>query len=1683
MGFGIPQVITETKASGAQVIDGSLKFDDDSSHYLNRTPSSAGNTKTWTWSCWVKRSEIGSIYPALLSAGSVSSDTGFFQITVENDEFSVFMRHSGGTNYAYTNAKLRDISAWYHLVVAMDTTAATEADRLKMYVNGVEQTFRNSSIPAQDRTFLVNGTALHQIGATKNIGGTTNAFYAGYMADLYLIDGQALGPENFGFTDGLTNTWRPKKYTGTYGTNSFYLPMDGNSPIGQDQSGKGNNWTPVNFGGSNTIEKATGALPILNTVNGGNVARPGVFGSEVGFRETVSSSSGGGNPYIFDTRGTQPVLSFIRGATYVFDYSSATSHPLRFATAADAAGSTEYTDGTSVSGNVISFTVPHNAPDTLYYYCTNHSGMGNSISVTTDETKADPYAWKCVLAMPLIGNGDDASDQVNSTSSAKTTVTSGSPAVDKISNLYGSSIDFTASSTTGYYISGTQSDFTFGTGDFTIEFWFKPTTTSRQYITDFRNNGSGGTTGNKPFIIFADNGSDSSGTWIRYGNDTSDPNFDLLGGNGLPTSNTWHHLAIVRSSGTVYGYLNGALTNSATDSRNYTDETSVVVGNAGAVTLNFDGSLQDYRVYKGVAKYTSNFIPASSNPDILPDTPSGVATKTQLTKITDGAVAFTGGNKTNLLVPNSTDLDFGTANFTVECYLYMNSYGSTGSYPSFLSEYSSPGGSASWIFRARNTGTVIWYSGGSNNESSTKPMVLGKWLHLAAVREGTGSNQMKVYVDGKLHLTTTDATNYASGNGTCIGSQDTDNTNTIDGFVSNVRILKGTALYTSEFTPPSEPLTNVTNTKLLCCQSNKYSGHYTVCPTPGGINDGDIWSDSTLTITTAGTTETGTLGAVFNATTGTTGAVDSFGYMNGAFDFTWTPRAAIPYTNKVEVWTGYGGNVSLNGGSNVSTTSNNWTELVSGSSGNITSIRFTTGSGGGWWSGVRVDDVMLVDPIFTNGQAKSSNFNPFTTDINTVRGQEGSYATLNPLDSNFGSNLQDGNLKAVGSSNWSAGHARGNIALTSGKWFWESTYSAGSSTLQFGFANTSASLTESYGSVPANSWTYYFPNSSILFPSGGVSNYFGAGASLGDTIGCALDMDNGTWQFFKNGVGGTVYTLTATDSGSTASITELYPLVGSYNGTQDINFGQKPFKFPPPDGFQPLTSSTARPDTVIARPDQYVSVDLWTGTSATRTIETGTAPDFVWIKQRNNAGANMLFDSVRGATKRLVSNQTLAEGTVQGVTDFLSNGYQLGNDPDCNWTDKTHVGWSWKAGGNKNTFNVDDVGYANASDVNMNVGGLNSSAYDQSQTWSNNLAVNTGSISNTTQAFNGNLTNGADSSASTGSNDRRMTATLGLTLNNETVEVYPNHTYSGYYATIDGVAQPIQYFTATNGFQTMGPFTGTLTSVTVTNGTESSQRPAGIRAIRVGGKILVDNGITPPDLPTIAATGASVGTKQGFSIIKYDGNGTAGSFIPHGLSQIPKFVIVKDMEDSDNWQIYHEAAQTSGAKLLKFTTAAASDNTGPWNNTAPTSKLISLGGGGTNDSGNTHTCYAWHDVPGLQKFGSYTGNASANPFIELGFRPALLWIKNTSSSSTDWVVIDSQRQPFNQSNLTKLYISSANSESTIGVNSQMNLDFLSNGFKLRDSNNKVNASGDTYVYCAWATAPSVDLYGGGANAR
>jgi hypothetical protein len=148
-------------------------------------------------------------------------------------------------------AVYRDFSAWMHIVVMQDTTAATAADRIKLYVNGGEvstETFGGASYPPQNTSLLINAALSHRI----NNFPTLSEYGSGYLTEINFIDGQALTPSSFGETDTITGVWKPKKYAGTYGTNGFYLNFSDNSgttstTLGKDSSGNGNNWTPNNF--------------------------------------------------------------------------------------------------------------------------------------------------------------------------------------------------------------------------------------------------------------------------------------------------------------------------------------------------------------------------------------------------------------------------------------------------------------------------------------------------------------------------------------------------------------------------------------------------------------------------------------------------------------------------------------------------------------------------------------------------------------------------------------------------------------------------------------------------------------------------------------------------------------------------------------------------------------------------------------------------------------------------------------------------------------------------------------------------------------------------------------------------------------------------------------------------------------------------------------------------------------------------------------------------------------------------------------------------------------------------------------------------------------------------------------------------------------------------------------------
>jgi hypothetical protein len=237
---------TTQVSDGGYQISRSLRFNSADSAYLNRTPASAGNRRTFTWSGWVKRSTLGVDYATLFGVTNAGNDSSWNALIFYSDGLGF---QTWNNVYRRTTQVLRDTSAWYHVVLAVDTTQATASDRIKLYLNGSQITaFSTSSDPSQNTDLPINNSVAHTIG--RDTQQSTN--FGGYMTEVNFIDGQALTPSSFGETDTQTGVWKPKAYSGSYGTNGFYLNFSDNSnttaaTLGADYSGNGNNWTPNGF--------------------------------------------------------------------------------------------------------------------------------------------------------------------------------------------------------------------------------------------------------------------------------------------------------------------------------------------------------------------------------------------------------------------------------------------------------------------------------------------------------------------------------------------------------------------------------------------------------------------------------------------------------------------------------------------------------------------------------------------------------------------------------------------------------------------------------------------------------------------------------------------------------------------------------------------------------------------------------------------------------------------------------------------------------------------------------------------------------------------------------------------------------------------------------------------------------------------------------------------------------------------------------------------------------------------------------------------------------------------------------------------------------------------------------------------------------------------------------------------
>jgi len=636
----------------------------------------------------------------------------------------------------------------------------------------------------------------------------------------------------------------------------------------------------------------------------------------------------------------------------------------------------------------------------------------------------------------------------------------------------------------------------------------------------------------------------------------------------------------------------------------------------------------------------------------------------------------------------------------------------------------------------------------------------------------------------------------------------------------------------------------------------------------------------------------------------------------------------------------------------------------------------------------------------------------YGTDTGAGGEVRGNYATLNPLNKQADCTLANGNLDWSTSANNNL-KAFSTIGMRTGKWYCEFTVTAGSDNM-IGLFNSSSDVSSLYLGSNANGWGYYQANGNKY--NNGASASYGASYAVNDVIGIAFNADNGTLTFYKNGASqGTAY------SGLSTSDTYFFAL-GNGGGSFAVSFnaGQRPFAYTAPSGFKALCTANL-PTPTIAKGSDYMDVKLYTGNGSTQTISgLNFSPDFVWFKNRSGAGYHhMLFDTIRGVGNRLNSSTTNAElYDSNTLTAFNSDGFSLSWNGQVNNNLDTFVAWAWDAGANSSkTYTVTVVSGA------FYIDGKQQPTLDLEEgstyTFDLSAASNSGHPFRLSESANGptQYTTGVTTSGTAGNAGATLTIAVA----------------SG---------APTLYYFCTNHSGMGGQIN--------TNSTAGASNFAG----------------------SITST-VRANASAGFSIVTWTGN-SSNSTVGHGLGVAPSLIIAKARNEINFWPVYH-ASLGRGAYLgLDETSASNTTYADYWGDANPTSTVFGIkGNAGNNRNGKLMLAYCFAPVAGYSTGSSYTGNGSTDgPFVYCGFKPRLILIKNTTSGSTNnWVLFDTARNAYNETNM-QLWPNSSNGGLTYeATNSNVPIDILSNGFKVRSTGGDVNTSTNVYIFFAWAENP------------
>jgi len=612
------------------------------------------------------------------------------------------------------------------------------------------------------------------------------------------------------------------------------------------------------------------------------------------------------------------------------------------------------------------------------------------------------------------------------------------------------------------------------------------------------------------------------------------------------------------------------------------------------------------------------------------------------------------------------------------------------------------------------------------------------------------------------------------------------------------------------------------------------------------------------------------------------------------------------------------------------------------------------------------------------GDDKSGNGHNFSvTDIDatdvSLDNPENNFCTLNSINKQSSSALDEGNLRAVLTGGGNSARTGSTFAVSSGKWYWEIRQN-NSSRFATGvfdadtYAMPDDSTNEDGGNTDSE-WVYVTSDTSgngARKHNNTLTNSYGNETGSGEVVMVALDADNdaiwfgseGTW--FNNGTSDNSATVksqieagTTTNAAYTNVTGTLTPCCVRQTSNNDLTFnfgqdsrfastsisagshsdgnGQGLFQYPVPSGFLSLCSSNL-PDVTFSaatseQPSEYFKTHLYTANNRTAQTITGVGmqADWLWFKQRDRTDAHALYNTSMGIDKsmRITTDGEFDNSDSEtGVTAVGADGFTLGTDNQAwvNFEDDLMVAWLWKAnGGTTSTISVGDIS-------------------------------------------------------------------------------------SG--------------------------------------------------------------------VPSIAST-VQASTESGFSIVTYTANNTANSTIAHGLGKVPKMLIIKKRSATQRWFVWHAGDPThymyldgSFSQQANLAQRLGDDSSV----TVPTSTVITLGGhDDTNDpSSATYVAYCFAEIEGYCKIGSYTGRGSGLlPYVHTGFRPAWIMWKRASGGTGDWDIFDSARDPHNVA-FKELFSNGTSGESSETV---LSVDFLSNGFKLRTTNDNGNASGSKYIYMAFAEQP------------